>query len=111
VTSYRRFTHGEAVGWGLVGEALIARRRGLLADAAFDAIASAVDHLGPRPRMSDLDADDVLAAISRDKKGRAGKVPFVLPRAIGRVQIRPDIGGPDVRHALKVMASREARVG
>jgi 3-dehydroquinate synthase len=110
VTSYRRFTHGEAVGWGLLGEAWIARKRGLLAESAFDAIASAVDHLGPRPRVSDLDAADVLAAISRDKKGRAGKVPFVLPKAIGRVEIRPDVEAVDVRHALKVMASREARL-
>jgi 3-dehydroquinate synthase len=110
VTAYRRYTHGEAVGWGLLGEAWIARKRGLLAESAFDAIASAVDHLGPRPRVSDLDAADVLAAISRDKKGRAGKVPFVLPKAIGRVEIRPDVEPGDVRHALKVMASREARL-
>ena len=110
VTSYKRFTHGEAVGWGLVGEAWIAKKRGLLADTAFDAIAEAVDHLGPRPRVSDLDADAVLAAIARDKKGRAGKVPFVLPKGIGRVQIRPDIGPPEVKGALKVMASREARM-
>jgi 3-dehydroquinate synthase len=111
VTSYRRFTHGEAVGWGLLGEAWIARKRGLLRESAFDAIASAVDNLGPRPRVSDLDAADVLAAISRDKKGRAGKVPFVLPKGIGRVEIRPDIAPPEVRNALKVMASREARLG
>jgi 3-dehydroquinate synthase len=110
VTSYKRFTHGEAVGWGLVGEASIARKRGLLADTAFQAIAAAVDHLGPRPRVSDLDAADVLDAISRDKKGRAGKVPFVLPKAIGRVQILPDVEPPEVRHALKVMASRETRL-
>ena len=110
VTSYRRFTHGEAVGWGLLGEAWIARKRGLLRESAFDAIASAVDNLGPRPRVSDLDAADVLAAISRDKKGRAGKVPFVLPKGIGRVEIRPDVEPPEVRNALKVMASREARL-
>jgi 3-dehydroquinate synthase len=29
VSGYRRFTHGEAVGWGLMGEAWIAERRGL----------------------------------------------------------------------------------
>jgi 3-dehydroquinate synthase len=110
VTSYRRFTHGEAVGWGLLGEAWIARKRGLLGESVFDAIASAVDHLGPRPRVSDLDAADVLAAISRDKKGRAGKVPFVLPKGIGKVEIRPDVEPPEVRSALKVMASREARI-
>jgi 3-dehydroquinate synthetase len=60
--------------------------------------------------VSDLDAADVLAAISRDKKGRAGKVPFVLPKGIGKVEIRPDVEPPEVRSALKVMASREARI-
>ena len=110
VTSYKRFTHGEAVGWGLVGEAWIAKKLGLLAEPAYDAIAAAVDHLGPRPRVSDLDAGAVLKAISRDKKGRAGKVPFVLPKGIGRVQIRPDIGAPEVKGALRVMAAREARL-
>jgi hypothetical protein len=33
----------------------------------------------------------------------------VLPKGIGRVQIRPDIGPPDVKGALRAMASREAR--
>lgn len=108
VTGYRRFTHGEAVGWGLVGAACIARRRGLLAEEAFDAIASAVDHVGPRPRVSDLPAAAVLSALSRDKKARAGRVPFVLPVAVGRVEIRDDVDRAEVVRALRVMASREA---
>jgi 3-dehydroquinate synthase len=63
VTRYRRFTHGEAVGWGTIGAAFVARRRGLLPEASFDAIASAVDHVGPRPRVSDLPAAKVLVAL------------------------------------------------
>jgi 3-dehydroquinate synthase len=111
VTRYRRFTHGEAVGWGLVGAAHIARRRGLLADAAADAVASAVDRLGPRPRVSDLPVDGILAAVSRDKKAVAGRVPFILPTAIGRVTVRPDVTAAEIRLALKVMAGREALLG
>jgi 3-dehydroquinate synthase len=108
VTGYRRFTHGEAVGWGLVGASWIARRRGLLAESSFDAIASAVDHLGPRPLVSDLDADEILDAVGRDKKARAGRVTFVLPAAIGRVVMRADVEAAEIRRALRVMASREA---
>jgi len=107
-TLYRRFTHGEAVGWGLVGAAWIARRRGLLAEAGYDAIASAVDHVGPRPPVSDLPAARLLDALARDKKARAGRVPFVLPSAIGRVVIRDDIARAEVLRALRVMAGREA---
>jgi len=110
-THYRRFTHGEAVGWGLVGAAWIARRRGLLAEAAYDAIASAVDHIGPRPHLSDLPAARLLEALSRDKKARAGRVPFVLPTAVGRVVIRDDVTRAEIVRALRVMAGREALLG
>jgi 3-dehydroquinate synthase len=108
VTRYRRFTHGEAIGWGLIGEAWIARRRGVLTEAAFDAIAGAVDHLGPRPRVSDLRPERLLEAVSRDKKARRGRVHFVLPIALGRVVVRPDVEPAEIRRALKVMAAREA---
>jgi 3-dehydroquinate synthase len=110
VTSYRRFTHGEAVGWGLIGAGWIAKEKGLLAESAFDAISSAVDHLGPRPRVSTVPAARVLQAVGRDKKAVAGKVTFVLPTAIGRVALRPDVTSAEIRRALRVMAAREARM-
>jgi 3-dehydroquinate synthase len=108
VTGYRRFTHGEAVGWGLIGAAWIARHRGLLGEGAYDAIASAVDRLGPRPRVSDLDTEHVLRAVRRDKKVRQGKLAFVLPTRIGRVVVEPSVQPAEVRRALRVMAGREA---
>ena len=108
VTRYRRFTHGEAVGWGMVGAAWIARRLSLLEEPDWNAIASAVDHVGPRPRVSDLDARAVLEALGRDKKARAGRVPFVLPTGIGSVEIRSGVARAEVTRALRVMAGREA---
>jgi 3-dehydroquinate synthase len=109
VTRYRRFTHGEAVGWGLLGASWIARKRALLGGAAYDAIASAVDGLGRRPRLSDLSSGALLQAASRDKKARGGsRLTFVLPVGIGRVVIRSDVEPAEVRHALRVMAGREA---
>jgi 3-dehydroquinate synthase len=108
VTGYRRFTHGEAVGWGLVGASWIARHRELLSEPAYDAIASTVDHLGPRPRVSDLAPGPILEAVSHDKKARAGRVQFVLPTTIGRVVVRDDVSRAEITRALRVMAAREA---
>jgi 3-dehydroquinate synthase len=110
VTRYRRFTHGEAVGWGMIGASWISRRRGLIGDATFDAIAAAVDQLGPRPRVSDLAAAPILEALTRDKKARQGHAVFVLPTAVGRVVVKADVERAEIRSALKVMASREARL-
>ena len=110
-TRYRRFTHGEAVGWGLVGEAWIAHHRGLLAEADWNAIASAADHVGKRPRVSDVEPVRVLEALGHDKKSKAGRAVFVLPTAIGRVVVREDVTRPEIVRALRVMAGREALLG
>jgi 3-dehydroquinate synthase len=110
-TGFKRFTHGEAVGWGLIGAAWIARRRELLAESSFDAIAAAVDRVGPRPRVSDLSPERILKAVSHDKKAQRGRATFVLPVALGRVVIRPDVEPAEIRRALKVMSSREAGLG
>jgi 3-dehydroquinate synthase len=107
LTRYRRFTHGEAVGWGLIGAAAIAEKRGLLGGRAYERIVAAVAQIGPRPKMSDLPATDVLEALGRDKKVKAGRVVFVLPASVGRVVIRDDVTRTEVRHALKVMAANE----
>jgi 3-dehydroquinate synthase len=109
-TAYRRFSHGEAVGWGIVGAAWIAMERGLITEPECDGIASAVDHLGPRPRVSDLAPSRIMAALRQDKKARDGKLTFVLPTSIGEVVIQPDVRPAEIRRALKVMASREARL-
>jgi 3-dehydroquinate synthase len=107
VTRYRRFTHGEAVGWGMIGAAAIAHQRGLLPAGAWTAIADAVDRIGPRPAVSDLRGPLVLDALARDKKARAGRVPFVLPTAIGRVAIHDDVERAEITRALREMAARE----
>jgi 3-dehydroquinate synthase len=90
-----------------VGAAFIARRRGLLSESAYQAIASAVDHIGPRPAISDLRAPRVLEALSRDKKSKAGRVPFILPSSVGQVEIHDDVSRAEIVRALREMALRE----
>jgi 3-dehydroquinate synthase len=99
-TGYRRFTHGEAVGWGMSAAAWIASARGMIADDARAAIVAGVDRLGARPPVDDLAADDVLRVLARDKKARAGRVRFVLPTTVGAVEIVPDVAEAEVRAAL-----------
>ena len=109
VTDYKRFLHGEAVGWGMIGAAAIARRRSLLSPDAFEAIASAVDGLGPRPTLARISPERVLDAVARDKKAREGRVPFVLPTAIGTVSIVPDVATGEVLAALDELVHRRRR--
>jgi 3-dehydroquinate synthase len=103
VTAYRRFTHGEAVGWGMIGATWIACARGLLAEAARDDIIAGVEGLGRRPAVSDLDEGEIRAALARDKKAQAGRVPFVLPVRIGEVVVEPEVTTDEIRAALRAM--------
>ena len=104
VTAYRRFTHGEAVGWGIPGASWIAAGRGLLKDAERAAILAGVDHLGRRPPVADLSPEDILAALGHDKKSRAGRVAFVLPTRIGDVVVEPAVEPDEIKAALSRLA-------
>ena len=58
--------------------------------------------------MSDLDAGAILAAVGRDKKAVAGRVPSCCPPRVGAVAIVPDVTAAEIRAALRVMAGGEA---
>ena len=103
VTGYRRLTHGEAVGWGMIGAASIAAARGLLAEGERARLVAGVEALGRRPPVSDLDEDAILAAVARDKKARAGHVAFGLPTRVGAVVIEPAVSVDESRAALRSM--------
>jgi 3-dehydroquinate synthase len=103
VTAYRRFTHGEAIGWGMIGAASIAAARGVLPERTRAEIAAAVDALGRRPSLAGLGEEEILAALARDKKARAGRVPFILPTRIGEVVVEPDVSTDEIRAALRAM--------
>jgi len=109
VTRYRRFTHGEAVGWGLLGAAWIARERGLLGGADHEAIADSVDRRGRRPRVSDIAQAPILEALQHDKKVKDGRLAFILPVEVGRVVVKDDVTAADLRGALRALAAREPR--
>jgi len=101
VTRFRRFRHGEAVGYGMLVAAELARARGALADRDRQALADLIVSLGPLPPIADLSAAAILEAMQHDKKIVAGRLHFVLPTAIGATAIVDDVKEPELRAALR----------
>jgi 3-dehydroquinate synthase len=101
VTKYRRYRHGEAVGYGMLVAAELAQARGALAASDRQALADVIASLGPLPAIADIPADQILEAIRRDKKVVAGTLHFVLPTAIGATAIVDDVTEAEIRAALK----------
>jgi 3-dehydroquinate synthase len=101
VTKYRRFRHGEAVGYGMLVAAELARARGALADSDRKALADLIASLGPLPPVADLSGAQMLEAMQHDKKVIAGRLHFVLPTAIGATTIVDDVTEKEIRAAMK----------
>lgn len=98
-TAYRRFTHGEAVGWGLIAATHLSKRRRLVTADEERRIRAAVDALGPRPSLAGISWTDVRKAMSADKKARGSRTVFVLPKGVGRVVVCDDIPERDIAAA------------
>lgn len=104
-TGYDRWTHGEAVALGIVGEARLAERLGLTTRPTVERQERLLAAVGLPTHDGGIDADAVLAGIGRDKKSRDGRVPFVLAPAIGAFRLVYDIPGAEVRAAVVTLAS------
>ena len=102
---YRRFLHGEAVGYGMRAASQIAQQMSLLSRDDQQAIDSAIARLGQLPRANSLAVDDIIAATHRDKKAEGGRLTFVLPIEVGRVVMRSDVPPRLVRSAIKAVLS------
>ena len=86
-TAYRRFTHGEAVGWGLLIVIRLAEKMNILKANEALRMARLVWRVGPLPSIRAIEPRRVLPLLSQDKKSVGGRIQWVIPDRIGRVQI------------------------
>jgi len=101
VTKFRRFRHGEAVAYGMLVAADLAKARGALADRDRQALADLIASLGPLPPIADISTTHMLEAVQHDKKMVAGRLHFVLPTAVGATTIVDDVTEKELRESLK----------
>lgn len=100
-TGYRRFLHGEAIAWGMLMVVRLAEVSGVLEPADGKRIIGLVKAVGPLPQLQGLKEERVLGLLLRDKKAVGGRVHWVLPEAIGKVRITPDVTDGNVAKAFR----------
>jgi 3-dehydroquinate synthase len=103
VTSYKRFRHGEAVGYGMLVAGEISKSLGMLEADALESLRQAVRACGALPAAEDIEIDPLIAAMKSDKKVVAGSVKWVLLEAIGKARIIDgrEVNGRVLRNALR----------
>jgi len=103
-TGYKRFRHGEAILHGMRAATYLSHRKGHLPQTAFEEIDRALAAV-PVPRLpATLDDRKILDAVLLDKKQtRAGKVRFVLLKALGQTATDDGVTTADLRAALRYL--------
>ena len=97
VTGYRRFRHGEAVGYGMLVAGEISVRLGLLPISELELLREAVRLCGRLPRADNMDWESIVRALSHDKKRMDGRIEWVLLERIGQARI---VNGKEVTSRL-----------
>lgn len=96
-----KIRHGEAVAMGLVCAARLARRLGVCSKATAGRITGVTARLGLPVRPPAFLPEQVWAAMATDKKRQGSRLRFILPRAIGDVDIFPDVPESEVKAVLR----------
>ncbi|MBW2095725.1 MAG: 3-dehydroquinate synthase [Deltaproteobacteria bacterium] len=99
-TDYKLLRHGESIAVGTLAAAVIARRRGLLSPGTFEKIANVITRLLPGGPWKTVPDTAILDAMKRDKKKQLDRVPFILPKQVGKVATVWDVDQKEIQDAL-----------
>ena len=86
-TGFRRFRHGEAVGYGMLVAGEMSKKLGMLSASELECLREAVRLAGRLPRAGDIGEERIRHALVRDKKSVGGRVLWVLLEGIGRAAL------------------------
>lgn len=106
VTKYKRFRHGEAVGYGMLAALQIGVARGATPQALLKEVESLITQLGPLPPVADLSAKEVYAAVGRDKKIVSGTLHFVAAADRGKTVELTDVTEKEIKAAVRRIGLR-----
>lgn len=107
-TDYRRLLHGEAIAWGMLAALQIALARKTVGPDQAERMEATIRAYGPLPGFRATPAK-LLGAAGHDKKNRAGKRRFVLPKGIGDAVVVEDVTDEELEGAARWMLSRASK--
>ena len=100
-TNYKTFLHGEAIALGMCAAGALSLSLGLVDEAFVTRQRQCFDAYGLPDSWADMPVEDVMQAMKRDKKVRAGTMKFVVADRMGHVIHRTDISEDQARQALE----------
>lgn len=102
LTNYTGFNHGEAVAIGMAAASRLAVNLGLFKESEEKRVIDLLYNAGlPLHIPGKLDEQEMLEAMTRDKKAYDGEITFVLHKAIGEVVINKNVPESEIIKAIE----------
>jgi len=109
VAGYNELVHGEAISIGMVGAARLAVRYGADSEL-YSTTKRALSKCGLPVRLpGHFNVDDVMEAMMHDKKFTEGTMVFIVPTAIGKVEIKPNVPVQWIREIVEELKQEDER--
>jgi 3-dehydroquinate synthase len=105
VTHYGQYLHGEAVACGMVYASRLAELLGRISGDVTIRQSNLLRKLRLPTSASGLATDDLLAAMQHDKKAEHGRLKFVLPNTLGKVELVSHVPTELVSRAIESVNS------
>ncbi|SEN25476.1 3-dehydroquinate synthase [Paenibacillus sp. OV219] len=101
VAGYNELLHGEAIAIGMVGSAKLAVQLGA-PEEVYHVTKRVLSRVGLPVRLPEsLDTDEIMRAMMHDKKFQEGTMVFIVPTAIGIVEINKSVSSALVREIIE----------
>lgn len=95
-----KLTHGACVALGMIGAFHIAVGRGYISEKALAELVELLTQFGFETKTRVDNVQRILEIMRSDKKSQFGTVRFVLPLAVGRVDIFDDVSDDEIISAI-----------
>ncbi len=109
-TAYKRYKHGEAVGWGMIAATGFGRELGMLTPREAERLGQVIHRVAELPALSGIHLEGLWGALRRDKKFRAGNIRMVLLPRLGATEIVSKIDAGHLRRFLRGFLEAEGKV-
>ncbi|MFD0867786.1 3-dehydroquinate synthase [Chlamydia abortus] len=107
VAGYNELLHGEAISIGMVGAARLAMKLGH-PESIYRETKEILSRFGLPVRLPEhMDTEQIMSAMMHDKKFKEGKMVFIIPTAIGKVEINHQISVEWVRETVEQLKREE----
>ena len=98
--SQLKIWHGEAVAIGMMAEAKLANKIGLLEEGAVLRLRNLLSRAGLFAEIPSMDRSRLLSAMKHDKKVTQGRLRFALPKSIGEVMLTDEVPASAIEQVL-----------